>query len=169
MKGNKGFTLIEMILVIAILAIMAAGAISGMNYIKYGNTKKCVALITSALDEVRIDTMSMAEKPYLYLYYYDSYYYYLESTDAALTVSGGGLKDNGIRIANSQVTIFYKPSGGAEKDLSAAGEDNYIRIAYSKSKGTFDKKLPFYEEITVKGITDYVIHMVLETGKHYLS
>jgi len=50
-KSKKGFTLVEMVLVIAIIVILAVAMIGGVaTYIKYANTAKSV--LNSHKDEV---------------------------------------------------------------------------------------------------------------------
>lgn len=166
MKENKGFTMVEVILVVAILAILSVGAATSIGYIHYGNTKKCAEAISSGLDETRIDTMSRADKPYLYLYRYNSVYYILKSTEKGRTVDNGQLRENGTRIGNGRLAISCKVAGGGSQLLD---NNNYIRIAFLKSTGAFDSSAGNYEEILVEGNASYTIHLVQETGKHYME
>lgn len=58
MDENRGFTFIELLLVICIMGIVLGSGVLSMNYIKYANTKKCAAKINSMLEEVRTVTMT---------------------------------------------------------------------------------------------------------------
>lgn len=174
MRTNKGFSLIEIILVIAIMAIFAGGTIASMSYISNGNTKKCVKAIDNTLGQLRLNNMSKEKKSYLYLYQTGSRYYLMVSDNNLLTtMAGGGLDTGGSEIGGSGITISYRKKGEAAD--TALTEGQFLLISFKRSSGAFesnpaDPLLPqYYERITVEGSSDQVIHMVEETGKHYIQ
>jgi len=57
--NNAGFTMIELIIVIAIMAIMVGGSVIGFNLLGQGDAKAASKNISSQLAELRTDTLSM--------------------------------------------------------------------------------------------------------------
>lgn len=53
MKNNQGFSLIELVIAIAILAIMSVGSISAMGYLSMANSSKCASRIDSSLTRLK--------------------------------------------------------------------------------------------------------------------
>lgn len=171
MRNNKGFTLIELILVVAILALFAGGVIQGISYITYADTKRCANRIDAAIDQVRLDAMSRAVKPCLYLYEYDGSYYMKIVDSAAISPI---LDDKGTRLANSQIKIAYRTTSMADVDpdtLITGG--TFMKLDFVKSTGGIaEYNGTYYNRILVKdndGTVKYTITMVQGTGKHFIE
>ncbi|MBQ2800955.1 MAG: prepilin-type N-terminal cleavage/methylation domain-containing protein [Lachnospiraceae bacterium] len=58
MKNNKGFSLVELIIVIAILAVVSSVSIVGLSYVSSTNVKSTVRKINSSLLKTQNYTMS---------------------------------------------------------------------------------------------------------------
>lgn len=181
-KNQKGFSLIELIIVIAMLGILAGSAVSVVGYVRYANTKKAVREVDNALSKLRLDTMSQKERRYLYIYrhengYMDSYYALLldekdvTGYDAEDTLLDQ-LNDNGTRLCGTNVTI--------KKDGVPVGEDDYICIAYKKNgvflvKGDLSEENPSewkytnVESIEISGSGSYTISLNPDTGRHSIE
>lgn len=178
MKNNKGMTLIEIIIVLAVISILSVTALSGINYIKYGNTKKCAYKIDAALDQVRMQVMSKADKEYLYIYQYKNYYYMKESTRN--TPTSTLLDDSGTKLGNKQIELYYRTtsmsSAAPDKAIGSYANDTYIRLSFKKSSGSFitmtEGGTDYYNEIKIKdgnGILKYTVTLIQTTGKHYVE
>jgi prepilin-type N-terminal cleavage/methylation domain-containing protein len=169
MKKNrqKGFSMIEMIIVIAIMGIFTALATIGFGYLKSGNVKAAAKTIDSNLTKLKLDTMSKDKKPYMCIYKVGSDTYMLCTTDTSLKLNAS----NGQKIGNGNVEIV----ANGEK-LSGSKK---IYVAFTKGSGSFAEN--FEKNPTVvknpdstivvksqKG-TSYVIHMIRDTGKHYIE
>ena len=61
MKDNRGFSLLELIIVIAILAIIVGFGLAGLGYIFGTNARACANEIYSAIGKNRITTMGKDE------------------------------------------------------------------------------------------------------------
>ena len=61
MKDNRGFSLLELVIVIAILAIVATFGIAGLGYIFGTNARSCANEIYLAIGKNRITTMGKDE------------------------------------------------------------------------------------------------------------
>lgn len=182
MRNNRGFSLIEIILVIAILGLLSGVSVNAFNHVKFANTKKCAALIDKAMDEVRMDTLSKSEKPYLYVYNYNSVYYLKISKDAALT-PGSGLDGSGRKIGNQELTISYET---ILSSISTATDDlnsgDFIRLSYKRGTGAFEgtddtcsgscmtAPCPFHpDKIMISGNQSYTINIARLTGRHFMN
>jgi len=58
-SNSAGFTMIELIIVIAIIAIMIGGSVVGFNLLNQGDAKATIKDISSQLAELRTDTLSL--------------------------------------------------------------------------------------------------------------
>ena len=61
MKDNHGFSLVEMIIVIAILAIVTTFGVMGINYLFGTHARACANELTTAIGRTRITTMGEQE------------------------------------------------------------------------------------------------------------
>lgn len=158
---NNGFTLIEMIIILAILAIVSTGTIISISRIGYANTVKAAKNIDSAMDKIRLDTMTKKEKQYLYLYNRDGVLYMKISSDAAERDEDLDA-DTGTRLA-SKVSLFYI-SDSTSVELS---DGDAICIHFMRSSGAFSTD---YEYLRLEGSGKIAtIQCVKETGKHYVK
>lgn len=167
MKENrtKGFSMIEMIVVICIIGIMTAMATLGLGYIQSGNIRSAANSISSDLSRLKYDAMSKEDMPFMYIYNVGGkYYVYCSEKEVAATELTAA---NGTSLCNSNCKITF--NGGTE-----VASGNYISIAYKKSGGlsTKSKLTNEINDITVSkadGSGAYVITIYKETGKHTLS
>lgn len=66
MKNNRGFSLIEMIIVIAILAVVGAVGLGFMTIQSNAKLNECANKISSSISKVRIDAMSKSKNEMQY-------------------------------------------------------------------------------------------------------
>lgn len=158
---KKGFTMLELIIVIAILGIFTALTSLTFAYIRSGNVKSAAKTVDATLDTLRIETMSRFKTPKMYIYKYgDNYYMYCGYTAPDYNSA------NGTKIGNNTVKISY---GSPAKEL-AAGDAGCV-ISYEKGNGVFSSASPsqiLFEKEEGDGVK-YKINMVIETGKHSLE
>ncbi|SHO53935.1 prepilin-type N-terminal cleavage/methylation domain-containing protein [Anaerocolumna xylanovorans] len=172
MKRNRGITLIEIIIVIAILSVLTVMTFGGLNYIKYGNAKRCAYELNAALDKIRIEDMSKAEKSYLYIYLHGDSYYMKESTSGP---SAGLLDNSGVLIGNRQLGIFYQTSAdpAAEQEVGDFTSGNYMKVSFEKSTGELSSNgTDYYKNILIKdqdGTIRYTIRLIQASGKHFVK
>ena len=65
--GQNGITLVEIIIVIAIIGILASTSVMMIGHLHYANTQKVVRTLDSSLDALQVRTMSKAGSSYLYI------------------------------------------------------------------------------------------------------
>lgn len=165
MKQNrkKGFSMIELILVVAIMGLLTALSSISLEYIQTGNIKSAAKEVDSTLTKLKIDTMRQDEKPYMYIYQAgDGYYMYCTANafDPATN------KNVGTKIANTSIKITGCDTAGNETVLGASG---CIKVAFKKGSGAFSSDTSIetirIERSNGKG-SKYEVKLVLETGKH---
>lgn len=169
---NTGYSMIELIIVIAILAILSSGTFYTLNYIKYANTLKCAKEINFMIDKVKLEAMSKIDKPDLYIYKFGDNYY-MKASSIIPT-----LDETGIKIGGHGIDIYYQGSGETSDSLLDASK--IIRMGFSRSTGAFlNNGSPaspgtitdpvFYNKIIIKGRKTHTITMYETTGKHEID
>ena len=81
-SNNKGFSLIELIICITILALFSTLVVVGLGYMDLANSKKCVSKIDSGLMTLKSRNMADSKRTYLHIYRYTDGNYYLTYTEA---------------------------------------------------------------------------------------
>ena len=67
-NNNTGFTLIETIIVIAILVIFASFTVLYMGHLRAVNVRQAANQVYTSLDKLQVKTMSKTDIPHLYIY-----------------------------------------------------------------------------------------------------
>lgn len=182
---EAGFTLVEMIITIAIMAILAGVAAGSMSLITAGNAKKSSARFNSALNEAQVQTMSRVKPTYLYLYRASNGRIMVatsesDAADACKTIgeiTAATRKER--EVGDSTITVKYTQNS-TEKTL---GDGEILRITYRKDSGAYDvgesghtndfslapADRKFISEVKFEGKSSYKVKMVKETGRHYVE
>lgn len=157
-KHSKGFTMIELIIVIAIIGIFTALSTISLNYLHAGNIKSSAQKVNRVLTELKMDTMSRENRSFMYIYNKDDNYYMWCTTDDTFSM----LSAQGERIGNSSTRIVV--------DGNELTSGNHVKIAFRKSNGAFISGTPERIEFSKDdGSFKYVVTLVVETGKHYID
>lgn len=168
-KNHKGMSLVEIIIVIAVVGILASVSVAMIGHIRYANTKKAVEVVDKQLDRQRVEAMSKEDIPYVYIYQLGDGYYIQQLNEKILTFDNTKFTSDGTKISGKNVEIFMESTSGTKVEGTA-----FVRIAYRKS-GVFDttdesgEKRTNVEKIVVKGSDTYTISLVEETGKHFVK
>ncbi len=180
MKDNKGFSLLEFIIVLGMAAILAGSAVSFTGYIRYANSKSCAERLYSGIDRLQVTSMAKKDKKVMVVWRKDDEYYYDIYTYDGSTVSGNAVRTKsidectngttGTKLGNSALTIKYKNKNtGVYKSLD--NDDSFI-IAYAMD-GSYSKTYTDTEEIVVENVDGegmkYTIKLITDTGKHFLN
>ena len=168
--NNQGYSLIELIIVLAIIAILTVFSFNSVTYMSYANSKKTVSEIDNYLSKVRLESMSKINKSYAVVLSKetDGYYIYCLSNTSGVEIdeiSKGTLVGNKKKIANKEVVVTYKFINGVEE--FTLDSSNSLIIRYRGDSGAFASE---YSSITIKsGARVSILKLVKKTGKHYIA
>ncbi len=181
--NQRGFTLVEMIITIAIMAIIATVTVGATGYINSGKTKKASNKLNSKLTFIQTETMTKKGDTNLYIYKKSDGIYI-----CTVNASSGdftsrteldtylGSHDIESKLCDSKVTLTGETTGGAAATPLELNENNMLKIGYSKSTGAFTysnngstSAAEFYNRIEMSGKQTFHIRMIQATGKHYIE
>lgn len=163
LKDKKGFTFIEIILVMAILIIFASTTVLYMGHLRDINVKKAANEVDTALDKLQVRAMSKAKTPYMYIYRLDDGCYMKVLNEEITLFDTSKFDKNGTKIGAAAIKIY-------QNDETTAGEvtgQKFITIVYNKSSDFSDKTN--VSTIIFKGNSRHEIRLIKYTGKHILE
>lgn len=176
-KNNKGFSLVELIVVIAIMAVLAGIVTTSMSTLSGRQAQKTCEKTLSVLETVRTQTMGKRTVTAT-LYKADSGY--TIKTVSTNSSSGGDESTKENHVDGSSVTAsYYCTSASVELSSIAdsswtAIDENGITIAFDRSSGALtnfagDLSSTDYSEIYLKFTQNgsdkvYVLHFYVDTG-----
>lgn len=176
--ADRGFTLIELIVVILIIGIASAALIMSLTSVMNANTRRAASELSSMLDKARLDTMSMTrDSRALEIYMQDGNYY-----AATLQFPAGTSSGDEVKLGNRNVTITALASGEGAGDLVIDG-NNSLLITFDKGSGAFRSAVQLsgdpaasygssamdYDAVSISGSRTTVIHLVAKTGRNYIG
>ncbi len=144
---NRGTSLIELMVVMAILAVLAGGMVSIMGFLNGKEAKQCAYKMKSALDCARVETMSKSngEKESVYLTFQNiegQIYAVQKKKDSEkkelvgknVTITAQDVKGTEILLENgSSISVYFKRTTGALYDEA----DNFCKMQVSQGKVTY--------------------------------
>lgn len=169
---EDGFTLVEMIITIAISTILVGAIITAFGYISSGNAKRSAARINSKLNTAQTETMMQKDPTYLYLFKNNGLKVVLSSSDSEDLTS---LKNNAnpTDVGGARVEVTATRAGQTDKKLD---DSNFICIAFNKASGAYEfakfsdeTNADFISELDFSGKASYKISLVKMTGKHVMN
>lgn len=136
--SNSGLTMVELIIVIAIMAIMVAASSIGFSLLSHGDSKKAVGNLSAQITELRTTALSKAGDWTAQLYKKDNVYQLdikktIKSLDPAIPNTVGTVSSTPI---GSKIAISYKDSLDSEKPIDG---DNKLVISFKQGTGKVDE------------------------------
>jgi type II secretory pathway pseudopilin PulG len=161
-RDNRGISLVEIVVVLAIMAVAGGAMLIGIGMISGKPAQKCAQKIVYSLERHRTTAMGKVDASYtlkaeangIYLYEY------IKSSDAAGTT-------NVMPVGEKTVTVTYT-CGGVVKDLASEP----LTLQFERGSGGFVKQSDgsYCTEIKVsKAGVEYVIELVPLTGKVHIK
>jgi len=173
-ERRKGFSLVEMLIVIALLGILTGGIALSIGLLRDTDTKGAAYDINSALTDLKSRTTGGKSQPYLYLYFLNQTCYvdidYVEPADYTPTTDAKVIGDDELLISH-----------GSGKVALGHAADDFLCIAYQKKDGAFLQDAdgncqkdgistcPEMLYVEAEGASGYVVHMIPDTGHHYVE
>lgn len=156
---QRGITLVEIIIVIAIIGILASTSVMMIGHLHYADTQKVVKTLDSTLDQLQVKAISKSGNYYLYIYRLNNGYYAKILPDNLSAFDGTLLDGDGTKLSNTTIKICQNGTELAEND--------FMKIAYTK-QATFDTTNTTVQTILIDGVPKYSIQLVYDTGKHFV-
>lgn len=179
-EKRDGFSLIELVIVIALMGILVGGIGLSIGLLRAADTKEAAYAINGGLTDLKSRTTGGKDQPYMYLYSLNDTYY-LDISYNPPVASGGAVKftptTDAKEIGDSRMQILR----GSDKEELGDSPEGFVCIAFQKKDGAFLKNASDQclqngvstcpEEIHVvgDGASEYVIHMIPDTGHHYVE
>ncbi len=158
---NKGFTLIETIIVIAILVIFASFTVLYMGHLRSVNVRQAANQVYTSLDKLQVRTMSKTDTQHLYIYKTDNGCYMKILTKNITAFDNSVFDDTGTRLGSASIEVFQEKNGSKEEIKG----DKFINIYYNKS-AQFESDV---SAVIFKRNSEYKIKLVKETGRHIME
>lgn len=162
LQNQKGMSLIEIIIVFAMIGILASTAVLYMGHLRAANTKKAAELVNTALNKLQVRTMSKANTPYLYIYHLSDGCYMKVIEEKLTSFDSARMDSNGTKLGSDSIAIYMDSETGTQVN----GND-FIRIVYTKASGFGDDTT--VSKIVMKGSSTCQIKLMKETGKHVME
>lgn len=172
-RDHKGMSLVEIIIVLAVMGIMTGVSFTLIGHVYYANTKQAVEEIDAMLNKQRVEAMSHKDTIYLYIYPLSDGYYMKQLNEELYAFDSSKMTSDGVKLCGGSTTV--------QRDGVTVDGSHIIRIAYKRS-GVFDttdvsgavgaaagERRTNVTTITVDGRGTYSISLTAETGKHYVN
>ncbi len=130
-NNNKGFSLVELLVVVAILSVLAVGTTLSYRAVRSADVRKAASTFEEMMKSVRTECMGKAETHYLYVYKEsDGYYYVISSTkSSSLTQikSMSGVQ----KLCAKSIDISCETESGSDSITTGT----YVTIYFEKGTG----------------------------------
>lgn len=167
-QKNSGFSLVELIIVIAIISVLTVTAIFSVSMVFSANAKTCSNDIQRAVADCKVTTMGKSGA-WLVIYrdldgvlYGRMHVMEQKEGEAAGTYEEKLMEPE--KLGGKRVSIQYQNETGTDGVELLAGEENGIRIEFDRSSGSFKDGTPKRLEV-IGGNRHYELTFVSLTGK----
>lgn len=165
-KDNKGFSLVELIVVIAIMAVLTAVASLSIASVLGVSVKQCAREIKSSINETRVSTMGKDKVTLEIVRKSDGYYCTTTETDGY----GNKKTPEEKKVGRSNLDVSYvmtdRSGNSTEKSLEAG---DTIIIEFDRASGAMkydDTSGKCCTQIKIKkNSTEKILTLYPETGK----
>lgn len=163
MKNNRGFTLVELIVVILLLGIVSGITALSINLIGSSSARQCATQMDSFISKSRIGSLSHLEEIYVNLYILDG-------------IVVGDYYENGALVSSKELSdkrvVVSYVVGGVVSNLGNSSSP--LKLSFNHSTGALNPKTAggsdYCTEINVSGGSRvYTITIAPLTGHHCIG
>ena len=156
LQDNSGVSIVELLVIIAIVAILSGAAVNLFGYLNGKQARQCAYKLEAAISEIRMETMSKSDgEP-------DSVYLEVVNEDdkiyAKRMIKGTEAKD----LIGEKVSVFAIDTTGAENMISSG---TYVRVFFNRATGALLKEAAHPQFKIVQGNTTYIVAIEPTTGR----
>lgn len=164
-KNNSGYSMVELIIVVAIIALLVGAVFYSFILVYSANAKSCAHSIQRAIADCKVTTMGKADaymelwkdtdgKVYTKTYVYDTASASYESSERQ-------------KVGNNRVYVAYVKEGETVDAATELTEGTTLTIRFDRASGSFNQDT--YKDcaqiLVIGGNRRYVIDMIKLTGK----
>lgn len=157
-SGNDGFSLVELIIVVAIMAALLTTVMLSISMVFSANAKACANSIQRAVADCKVTTMGKSAAWLIIYRDTDGVLYGQMHTMEQKSGEAVGTYEEVVqepeKLGGKRVSITYTDESGADMGELPVGESNGIRIEFDRSSGSF-------KDGTIKSID------IIGGNKHY--
>ncbi|WP_167955243.1 pilus assembly FimT family protein [Anaerosporobacter faecicola] len=161
-KENQGFTVIELLIVFAIVGILMLGVTMSFSSLMKSNVNQVSKTIDGEMKKLRIVTLSKDKAYSLFIYKRGSYYYYQFAAD---DTPYNELVD-GNKLGRKDLEIQYRIKGS--EDFKCLEGSDFVRIAYNASNGKYSNDRVYDQIRFVSNSRQKQIVIANVTGRHFI-
>lgn len=155
-KSKDGFSLVELIIVIAIMAVLTGLTALGIGFMSAGDSRGVASEIDSCLSELKSQAMAKNKPVYMHLYQHDGRYFVEYAETDSITPNGKG-ED----IGNGAVSVVTSDG------VDVTG-NTVVTFAIRKKDGAFTMG-PASITVSADNGSKYIVYLVKDTGKHFVE
>lgn len=168
-KNNKGYSLVELIIVVAIIAVIGLGATWSIILVLSANAKTCANDIVSAISECKIMTMTKGQGEVRLIIYRDgesgTIYSVLQTKDKSSSDWLPRVEDGRQKIGASRCTVTRIESDGVTETPIPTSAGNAWEIYFDRSSGKLETTSTVDKIHVLGGRKSYRIGIERLTGK----
>lgn len=158
-KNNEGFSLVELIVVIAIMVVMVGGTITYIGTLGSSKVKKCAKELESHITQTKVCAMSRSQA---------SLTVYADDTGVCVKTVEGSVTDTS-KIGEKNIQVSYRNTRGSETYVPVGNSAaSGIELTFDRASGAL-KKMPdgryCYGFKVTNGSNTYYVDIEPLTGK----
>lgn len=150
-SDNKGFSLVEMMVILAILAVLGTGIAYSLGLVSGARNKECITQLNTAIGNTRISTMG--RKDTYMLIYCGSDGVYVKQVESGT--------ESEKKIGSESLSVTYQDSAGTDYPLPDSSSP--LCLYFDRSSGAVDVAASSDFVSITSGV--YTVELIRETGK----
>ena len=158
--NNRGFSLVELVIVIAIMVVLTASSMSIMVAVGNARVKSCAQSVYTALGRVKTNTMAKEMNPDANSCYFSISKASSTSPVVVKEVINGNVIEK--QVGNQEINISFKTSsGGAETGLGSAE----LKCYFDRNSGSVRDISDFESLYVIGSHAKWEVRLYKSTGK----